>query len=291
MHTQICRSAIVLLVYLAPWPSPLKARSHLRLATAARLTSDVRQATTDPHTAGNLRVASRKLSRSPPLILSSPPQLGFTFCCFLIFVVPQLQGRQCCHIKKDLLCWPGSFVTVKRSKIATSVDVRSSYRRYRVAVRTCRAKSGTDLPPGRVIFRPLVQVGVLLLRRNGYTLIAPIRAAAKTSMALYRGHQGNGPTCRLDLQQEFGVPDVNKREVHRTSLLRCRRLVQPQSNQPKPVAFENFCNKICRLTAATRKCERAFTPAYRGLWKGLLPSVMRRQKRNACVKTFAQLVN
>uniref|UniRef100_A0A090XB00 Putative secreted protein n=1 Tax=Ixodes ricinus TaxID=34613 RepID=A0A090XB00_IXORI len=44
---------------------PLKARSHLRLATAARLTSDVRRATTDPHTAGNLRVASRKLSGCP----------------------------------------------------------------------------------------------------------------------------------------------------------------------------------------------------------------------------------
>ncbi|CAN8004016.1 unnamed protein product, partial [Ixodes pacificus] len=65
MHTQIWCSVIVLLVNLAPWPSPLKARSHLRLATAARLTSDVRQATTDAYAAGDLRVASRKLSGCP----------------------------------------------------------------------------------------------------------------------------------------------------------------------------------------------------------------------------------
>ncbi|EEC15246.1 hypothetical protein IscW_ISCW021814 [Ixodes scapularis] len=103
VHAQICRSATVLLVYLAPWPSPLKVRSHLRLATAARLTSNVLQATTDAYVAGDLRVAFRNLSKSPLLIPSSPPQLGFTFCCFLIFVVPRLQVRHCCHIKKRLI--------------------------------------------------------------------------------------------------------------------------------------------------------------------------------------------
>lgn len=130
------------------------------------------------HTVDDRRVASRKLS-GPAFDSILPATAWVRVSLLSFFVVPQLHVHHCHQMKKTHFVGPGPVPYNEAESLHRCALARATAAQYvelKVAQIRCRANLFLGLS---------FKLGCCFYKEMGNSLIAPIRAAVETSIALY----------------------------------------------------------------------------------------------------------